>query len=475
MYLNSLHIQNFRCFADYTIEFAPGVTVLFGKNGAGKSSLINAIHKALSFAFDKTLIKENQYNLASGFKELGVEPFDTTDQRQNLKNGFFMPFISIDAVGSFNEKDLRWSMLRMASASTLRPTSKEYKSAYLDLMQEIEATNRLPFFAFYSDAFPHIPITKLPKDNELSVRNVGYWEWNQDTACSQIWLTRLERVWKLWDREDRGVKDEENALAVCEQLLKQGVITKEAYEEDVKMHKDLLNANLANREKYDKEVSVIRDCLRRFFKGDLNCEVVDIFISVDEMEELCLKTTQGTNPAFSTLPAGYKRLVYMVLDIAYRSYILNGNTDPSGVVLIDEIDLHLHPELEQVVLQRFMKTFPHVQFIVSTHSPLVLTGIETSSKSNIVLHMQPDSSEPERLQNVYGIDYNQMLEENMDVPKRNPKFDVLFKKAWNEVAAKNIEEAKKTIQTLEATTTPSDQTELVKLRAVISRLEIIGR
>lgn len=426
MYLKSLHIQNFRCFADYTIEFAPGVTVLFGKNGAGKSSLINAIHKALSFAFDKTLIKENQYNLASGFKELGVEPFDTTDQRQNLKNGFFMPFMSIDAVGSFNEKDLRWSMLRMASSSTLRPTSKEYKSAYLDLMSEMEATNRLPFFAFYSDAFPHIPITKIPKDNEMSVRNVGYWEWNQDTACSKIWLTRLERVWKLWDREDRGVKDEENALAVCDKLFKLGIITEEAYDEDVRMHRDLLNANLANREKYDKEVSVIRDCLRRFFKGDLNCEVVDIFISIDEMEELCLKTTQGTNPAFSTLPAGYKRLVYMVLDIAYRSYILNGYTDPFGIVLIDEIDLHLHPELEQVVLQRFMKTFPHVQFIVSTHSPLVLSGLETEGKPNKILRMVPDTTAPEELHDIYGLDVNSSIEDAMGVSSKNDELDELI-------------------------------------------------
>ena len=47
MYLKKLHISNFRCFRDYTIEFAPGVTVLFGNNGSGKSTLIHAIHKAL--------------------------------------------------------------------------------------------------------------------------------------------------------------------------------------------------------------------------------------------------------------------------------------------------------------------------------------------------------------------------------------------------------------------------------------------
>ena len=58
MYLKKLHISNFRCFRDYTIEFAPGVTVLFGKNGSGKSTLIHAIHKALSFAFKNDKVEE---------------------------------------------------------------------------------------------------------------------------------------------------------------------------------------------------------------------------------------------------------------------------------------------------------------------------------------------------------------------------------------------------------------------------------
>ncbi len=48
MYPKKLHISNFRCFCDYAIEFASGITVLFGKNGTGKSTLIHAIHKALS-------------------------------------------------------------------------------------------------------------------------------------------------------------------------------------------------------------------------------------------------------------------------------------------------------------------------------------------------------------------------------------------------------------------------------------------
>ena len=63
MYLNKLHITNFRCFKDYEVEFAPRVTVLFGKNGAGKSTLIHAIHKALSFVFKRNTSDEKEFDL----------------------------------------------------------------------------------------------------------------------------------------------------------------------------------------------------------------------------------------------------------------------------------------------------------------------------------------------------------------------------------------------------------------------------
>ena len=58
MYLKKLKIRNFRCFPQYEVELAPRVTVLFGKNGTGKTTLIHAIHKALSFMMYSERIKE---------------------------------------------------------------------------------------------------------------------------------------------------------------------------------------------------------------------------------------------------------------------------------------------------------------------------------------------------------------------------------------------------------------------------------
>lgn len=113
----------------------------------------------------------------------------------------------------------------------------------------------------------------------------------------------------------------------------------------------------------------------------------------------------------------------MILDLAYRSYILNGNTEARGVVIIDEIDLHLHPTLEQSVLTRLTRTFPNTQFIVSTHSPLVITNINMEGGKNRIYRMNPVGISPTPICDVYGLDYNTGLEDVMGVEARNADID----------------------------------------------------
>ena len=474
MYLKKLHISNFRCFRDYTIEFAPGVTVLFGKNGSGKSTLIHAIHKALSFAFKNDKVEEGELTLSSGFPSLRPNQYrKKEDIVRDEKSGFPLPDICIHAEADFLETTLDWDMYALTSTFALQPS--KYKTAYKLLMSRIKETGTFPVFAYFSDSFPHISTkaSTLTK-TQLSLRNLGYLGWDDETAYSDLWITRLTKIWTIWNRAKMNVMQEESALAKCEKLKASGGINENEYREDV----DLLRARLENAlkdfNKYNPEISSIRECLVNFSKKLPGIDVLDFFVSVYEEDGLCLETKDGQNPPFEKLPAGYKRIFYMALDIAYRSYILNGTTDSEGIVVIDEIDLHLHPALEQVILQCFQETFPNIQFIVSTHSPLVLTDIDTVTGRNKVMRMTPACDAPEEWRNIHGIDYNQMLEENMDVSKRKPEIQELFDKAWDEVAEKDTEAAKATVAELEAKT-PADQIELIQLRAIINRIELIGK
>ena len=474
MYLKKLHISNFRCFRDYTIEFAPGVTVLFGKNGSGKSTLIHAIHKALSFAFKNDKVEEGELTLSSGFPSLRPNQYrKKEDIVRDEKSGLSLPYICIHAEADFLETTLDWDMYALTSTFALQPS--KYKTAYKLLMSRIKETGTFPVFAYFSDSFPHLSTKASTLSKvQLSLRNLGYLGWDDETAYSDLWITRLTKIWTIWNRAKMNVMQEESALAKCEKLKASGDINENEYREDVDLHRARLENALKDFNKYNPEISSIRECLVNFSKKLPGIDVLDFFVSVYEEDGLCLETKDGQNPPFEKLPAGYKRIFYMALDIAYRSYILNGTTDSEGIVVIDEIDLHLHPALEQVILQCFQETFPNIQFIVSTHSPLVLTDIDTVTGRNKVMRMTPACDAPEEWRNIHGIDYNQMLEENMDVSKRKPEIQELFDKAWDEVAEKDTEAAKATVAELEAKT-PADQIELIQLRAIINRIELIGK
>ena len=444
MYLKKLHISNFRCFRDYTIEFAPGVTVLFGKNGSGKSTLIHAIHKALSFAFKNDKVEEGELTLSSGFPSLRPNQYrKKEDIVRDEKSGLSLPDICIHAEADFLETTLDWDMYALTSTFALQPS--KYKTAYKLLMSRIKETGTFPVFAYFSDSFPHISTkaSTLTK-TQLSLRNLGYLGWDDETAYSDLWITRLTKIWTMWDRAKMNVRHEEAALANCDNFKASGIINENEYCEDVDLHRTRQEIAKKDFDKYNPEISSIRECLVNFSKKLPGIDVLDVFVSVYEEDGLCLETKDGQNPPFEKLPAGYKRIFYMALDIAYRSYILNGTTDSEGIVVIDEIDLHLHPALEQVILQCFQETFQRIQFVVSTHSPLVLTGVETEGKPNVILHMASDDTKPEVTHDIYGIDYNTGIEDVMGVESKNVELDYMvnlcaYMKKRNKIAqAENI-------------------------------------
>lgn len=474
MQLNELYIQNFRCFRDYRITFAPGVTVLFGKNGSGKTTLIHAIHKALSFAFKREK-DDKALNLGAGFSDLKPRDYSKTeDLVRDPKTGMPFPFVNIHANATFEGATLDWDMY--ASTSTFNVQPSKYGTAFTLLKNRIKETGKLPMFAYFSDGFPHVTKETKLSEKEMYLRNLGYLGWDEETAYSDLWINRLSMIWTLWDRANRSVDMEETALRNCETFKANNIVNAEEYNEDVKLHKSRLENAKREKARYDGEMQAIRNCLIKFSQGDKNIEVTDFFVSVYEESGLCLQTHDGMNPSFLNLPAGYKRLFFMVLDIAYRSFILsNGTTtDLAGIVIIDEIDLHLHPELEQSVLSRLRKTFPSVQFIISTHSPLVLSGVENKPE-NIVYNMQVnDGMRTLSVHRTYGIDANSLMAENMGAANRTSAVMDQIRAIEDCISAKDIKKAKALLADLEKETDPS-QSELVRLRAIIKRLEIIGR
>ena len=114
------------------------------------------------------------------------------------------------------------------------------------------------------------------------------------------------------------------------------------------------------------------------------------------------------------LSDGEKGIISLVADIAYRMALLNPNLldkvlETPGVVLIDEIDLHLHPSWQKKIMDNLMSIFPNIQFIVTTHSPSILLNVP---KENIWVLNQNNIYQPQDM--TYGRTVEEILKEVMD-------------------------------------------------------------
>ena len=112
----------------------------------------------------------------------------------------------------------------------------------------------------------------------------------------------------------------------------------------------------------------------------------------------------------SYLSAGYQSLLWIIMDIAFRISLLNPHfgeeiRQTPGIVLIDEIDMHLHPKWQWNVLRALREVFPNIQFIVATHSPILIS----SCKDEYLIHID-ENHQVTYPATVYGYSVDDVIE-----------------------------------------------------------------
>ena len=195
MDIRHIKIQNFKCLNRYSATFCPKANVLIGRNGTGKSTLIHALVKALSFVFsnDKSLGTDF---LSAGNNTLNVRGFDTSDFHFDAVTREYADAASIEADGFFYGEILTWTLFkRNFPKASLYPSL--YKDAFLAFMSSAKApNNQWPLLAYYSDSYPHA-YSKITKstlkviNQDSTPRNFGYYQWDEESACTSLWETRL--------------------------------------------------------------------------------------------------------------------------------------------------------------------------------------------------------------------------------------------------------------------------------------------
>jgi len=127
----------------------------------------------------------------------------------------------------------------------------------------------------------------------------------------------------------------------------------------------------------------LRDAVKNCLEG---CE--SLYFSV-QLDGLIARFGNGqTLPAY-LLSDGQRTILTMVADIAYRAAVLNSHLgekaalETPGIVLIDEIDLHLHPEWQRTIVEQLKTSFPKIQFIATSHSPIIIQSLKPGEVINL--------------------------------------------------------------------------------------------
>jgi len=147
--------------------------------------------------------------------------------------------------------------------------------------------------------------------------------------------------------------------------------------------------------------------------------------SVQHEELAMTHSDMGVLPV-SQLSDGVRAMVSLVADMAWRCAKLNpkmgahAQQQTQGIVFIDEVDMHLHPEWQQTVIQTLREAFPLIQFVVTTHSPQVLSTIRRDNIRVIQSHASGDATAEPPLARTYGEPSNTVLQGVMFVDPQPP-------------------------------------------------------
>jgi predicted ATP-binding protein involved in virulence len=185
---------------------------------------------------------------------------------------------------------------------------------------------------------------------------------------------------------------------------------------------------------------------------------------------------KGEELIVNQLSDGEKCLLAMVGDLARRLAIANPSLpDPLqgyGVVLIDEIELHLHPKWQREIIPALTRTFPNCQFIVTTHSPQVISQVKP--EGIYILEKTEEGIIAKKPESSFGRDSNRILEDLMDVPARPQKIKDDLLELFRLIDAGDLLGARQLRQQL-ADEIGADEPEFVRADVLIRRKEILNR
>jgi predicted ATP-binding protein involved in virulence len=189
-----------------------------------------------------------------------------------------------------------------------------------------------------------------------------------------------------------------------------------------------------------------------------------------ELEDVVVIFEESGPQLFRNLSDGQRMMLTMIGDLSRRAASLNPHLEEDaikktpGIVLIDELDMHLHPTWQRRVIADLKRTFPAIQFIVTTHSPQL---IGEANPDEVLLLEENGVYHPSQS---FGLDSSRVLTEVMQATDRTASVGELTRKIAELVDKEDFKGAEKLIAELEKIVGENDP-EVLRPRGIIRFLE----
>lgn len=444
--MHDITIKNFRCYEEKSMEFRSGINLLIGDNSVGKTSLLHACNLVMNAFFsgysDENTVwisaNENDFR-NTGIAEQPIEimfhpgEWDFNTISTPLGESYSLDR-NIDL--KIEKKSKKNSRNLVSGLIPLRDYASNIKLwSHIVLKDKgIKQINPLPVYACFTTEDIHSTV-KLEKNKfktYIQKPSFGYYGCYDCRGLLECWIKRL-------------------------------LVLKEA-------------------QKGELEINSVRNAIIDAL-GPKGCNIINDMAIRHNEGKVYFKFVDGRESESALLSDGYRRLVNIVMDIAFRCALLNkimfGDQCykyTHGTVIIDEIDEHLHPALQVRVLKALQDTFPKIQFIVSTHAPMVMSSVEprkdeNGNDINVVYKLKYSDGEytHEEL-NIYGMDASTIIETYMGQPSRDLQVNDRIKAILDLIDKGDIQTARKSLKELEQNIAGGDP-ELTRMEALISFME----
>lgn len=437
MKLKNIKISNYRCFKEAAIDFDDHITLVVGKNGAGKTAILDAVAVSVSTfllgidgGVSRSILKDDaRYE----FHDLN----GTIDPQHQFP-------VSIESTGDcLDQQNVKW--LRSLNSESGKTTIKDAveltgiaKKAQSQIMKG-DKFLVLPLISYYGTG--RLYAQKKEKRNLKSLtefkRQVGYVDCMAAESNEKLMLNwfQMQTLKNLQEQQKTGILERPLLLKTVEKAI----------------------CRSFERISGARNASLIFDLdTHRLVLEFQNADGSAQRFAMNEMSD------------------GYKNTLSMIGDIAYRMAVLNPTLGDQvlektpGVVLIDEIDLHLHPQWQQTILSDLHAIFPEVQFIASSHAPAVINSVP---REQIRILDQGEIYLPAA--QTYGRDANSILREVMKVSERPTEMKQRMDLFYLYMDENNYEEADRVLTEIEAVVGTTDP-DIAAARTSLDLEKILG-